>query len=54
MFFKQDEMYVAVSTEPGPPYVIMQKLEERFQVQQCNRESLSDSCFPVGISVYTT
>jgi hypothetical protein len=32
MFFKLGELHVVVLTEPGPPYIIMQKLEEKFQV----------------------
>jgi len=29
LFFKVDESFVVVSTEPGPPYVIMLELEEK-------------------------
>ena len=32
LFFKINEYFVVVSTEPGPPYIIMQKLEENLQV----------------------
>jgi len=32
LFFKIGEMHVVVSTEPGPPYIIMQKLEEKFRI----------------------
>ena len=30
MFFKMGDMIVVVSTEPGPPYPIMMKLEQKF------------------------
>jgi hypothetical protein len=36
MFFKMDESYVVVATDPGPPYQIMQKLEEKFQAGTCS------------------
>ncbi|MGA2768078.1 MAG: hypothetical protein ABSF24_07170 [Candidatus Bathyarchaeia archaeon] len=29
LFFKVDESFVVVSTEPGPPYVIVLELEEK-------------------------
>jgi len=29
LFFKMGERFVVVSAEPGPPYIIMQKLEEK-------------------------
>ncbi len=32
MFFKMGDTHVVVSTEPVPPYNIMRKLEEKFQV----------------------
>jgi hypothetical protein len=32
LFFKIGESFVVVSTEPGPPYVIMQKLEEKIRI----------------------
>lgn len=32
MFFKLGEMHVVVLTEPGPPYIIMQKLEDKFSI----------------------
>ncbi|MGD8506310.1 MAG: hypothetical protein PVF15_06555 [Candidatus Bathyarchaeota archaeon] len=32
MFFKMGEKFVVVSTDPGPPYPIMKKLEEKCQV----------------------
>jgi hypothetical protein len=31
LFFKISESFVVVSTEPGPPYVIMQELEEKIR-----------------------
>jgi hypothetical protein len=32
LFFRMDETCVVVSTEPGPPYIIMQKLEENLRM----------------------
>jgi hypothetical protein len=32
LFFKMGESFVVVSTEPGPPYVIMQELEEKIRI----------------------
>jgi hypothetical protein len=32
IFFKIGDMHIAVSTEPGPPYIIMQKLEQKFRL----------------------
>ena len=32
LFFKMGGSFVVVSTEPGPPYVIMQKLEEKIHI----------------------
>jgi hypothetical protein len=32
LLFKMGENFVVVSTEPGPPYIIMQKLEENIHI----------------------
>ncbi len=32
LFFRIDEMYVVASTEPGPPYITMQRIEEKFRI----------------------
>jgi len=32
LLFKMGESFVAVSAEPGPPYIIMQKLEENIHI----------------------
>jgi hypothetical protein len=32
LFFKIGESFVVVGTEPGPPYVIMQELEEKIHI----------------------
>ena len=36
MFFKREESYVMVATDPGPAYQLIQKLEEKFQVGTCS------------------
>lgn len=32
IFFKIDDMHVVVSADPGPPYIIMQNIEEKLQI----------------------
>jgi hypothetical protein len=32
LLFKMGESFVVVSAEPGPPYIIMQKLEENIHI----------------------
>lgn len=40
MFFRMGDLFVAVIADPGPPYPIMKKLEERFQNSARNKYHL--------------